>query len=73
MKILRSHDLHPDGVKIVVEWDSMHVNTSIFVPCINTEEAKKQVKSVFVQKKWQFLAKITVEKGRVGLRVWSTL
>lgn len=73
MKVLRNYDLSPDGVKIAVDWDTMYVNTSIFVPCINTEEAKKQVKNVFVQRKWQFLTKIWVENGCLGLRVWRTL
>jgi hypothetical protein len=73
MKVLRNYDLSPDGVKIAVDWDTMHVNTSIFILCINTEEAKKQVKNVFVQRKWQFLTKIWVENGCLGLRVWRTL
>lgn len=73
LEILRTYDLSPDGVKIVVDWDSMHVNTSIFILCINTEKAKKQVKNVFVQRKWQFLTKIWVENGCLGLRVWRTL
>tara|TARA_R110000822_G_scaffold95921_2_gene218829 strand:+ start:1590 stop:1745 length:156 start_codon:yes stop_codon:yes gene_type:complete len=51
----------------------MQVGTSIFIPCINTELAKKQVKQVFLSKEWQFLAKVRVETGYLGLRVWRTV
>ena len=62
MTVLRSHDLAPDGVRIVVDWDAMHVGTSIFIPCINTEEAKKQVKNVLIERSWEFLSKVRIEK-----------
>jgi hypothetical protein len=73
LEILRTYDLAPDGVKIVVEWGAMDVSTSIFIPCINTEEAKKQVKNVFIERNWGFLSKICIENGCLGLRVWRTL
>jgi adenosine deaminase len=73
IEVLRTYDLHPDGVKISVSWDDMLVSTSIFVPCINTEEAKKQVKQVFLDKKWSFLTRISIENGFLGLRVWRTM
>ena len=73
MTVLRNYDLSPDGVRIVVEWSDMQVGTSIFIPCIDTEKARKQVKSIFSGKKWQFLAKVRVETGYLGLRVWRTI
>jgi len=73
MTVLRNYDLSPDGVRIVVEWGAMQVGTSIFVPCIDTEKAKKQIKYVFTQKKWQFLAEVRIETGCLGLRIWRTV
>ena len=73
MKVLRSFDLSPDGVKIVVEWGEMHVGTSIFVPCIDTEEAKKQLKHIFKQKNWQYFVQVSIENKRFGVRIWRTL
>lgn len=73
MTVLRKHDLSPDGIRVTVEWSAMQVGTSIFIPCINTELAKKQVKQVFLSKEWQFLAKVRVETGYLGLRVWRTV
>ena len=73
MTVLRSHDLAPDGVRIVVDWDAMHVGTSIFVPCIDTEKAKKQIKSVFMTHHWEFLSRVRVENRYLGLRVWRTM
>tara|TARA_R100001369_G_C3325037_1_gene169544 strand:- start:223 stop:378 length:156 start_codon:yes stop_codon:yes gene_type:complete len=48
----------------------MQVGTSIFIPCIDTEKAKKQVKQVFLEREWQFLAKVRVEMRHLGVRVW---
>lgn len=73
MTVLRSHDLAPDGVRIVVDWDAMHVGTSIFIPCINTEKAKKQVKNVLIERSWEFLSKVRIENNYLGLRVWRTM
>jgi hypothetical protein len=51
----------------------MHVGTSIFIPCINTEEAKKQVKNVLIERSWEFLSKVRIENNYLGLRVWRTM
>ena len=32
MMTLKTHDLNPDGVRIVVDWGAMVVGSSIFVP-----------------------------------------
>ena len=72
-QILRAYDLHPDGVKITVEWDDMVVGASVFIPCINTTKAKQQLRLVFNAKKWELKAGIRVESGLLGVRVWRIL
>jgi len=56
-----------------VAWNDMRVGNSIFVPCINTEKCKEQLKSIAKLKKWSFLIKIRVEDGKLGLRLWRTV
>jgi len=71
--IPRTDDLHPDGIRVTVDWDKMVVGASIFVPCINTEEAKKQVAKIAKTKGWETKVFIRIEDGRFGVRIWRTL
>ena len=41
--ILRTYDLNPDGIRIVVRWNKFVVGTSIFIPCIDTVKAVQQI------------------------------
>jgi|TARA_R110000751_G_scaffold141787_5_gene245268 hypothetical protein len=70
--ILRTYDLNPDGVRVVVSWEKMVVNASIFIPCVNTEEALSQVQQITAGKGWGVEAKILIEDEKLGLRVWRT-
>jgi len=72
-KVLKTDDLNPDGVKICVDWELMGVNKSVFIPCINTEEATRQVKEVFTRRKWQSEVRVLIEDDKLGIRVWRTL
>jgi len=38
MRLSRS-DISPDGVRIVIDWDTFVVGTSIFIPCVNAKQA----------------------------------
>ena len=46
MAILKKHDLNPDGVRIVVNWDDMVVGSSVFILSINVQEALSQIRDV---------------------------
>lgn len=65
-------DIDPDGVRIRVNWDNMQVTGSVFIPCIDTEETKKQLKAVADMKLWTFDTQICVENKKLGVRVWRT-
>ena len=41
--MLKLHDLNPDGVRIIVDWDSIKTGMSVFILCVNTEKAVKQL------------------------------
>ncbi len=72
-KVLKIDDLNPDGLRITVNWDEMHVDASIFLPCVNTEKAKEQLKKLAKRKSWEFDLQVCVEGGKLGLRAWRTV
>jgi|TARA_R110002153_G_scaffold52701_7_gene147555 hypothetical protein len=51
----------------------MVINSSIFVPCINTQEATRQVKKIVVDKNWGVEIKVRIEGEKLGLRVWRIM
>ena len=77
--IIRTYDLHPDGVRLIVDWESMVIGASVFVPCVNTEAASAQAKKIFDDKGWQLHTEMRIEGGthlnvmRLGLRIWRIL
>lgn len=71
--IPKTNDLHPDGIRIIIAWDSMGVGASAFVPCINTEEAKKQITKITKKKGWDMQIQTRIEDGRFGVRMWRTV
>ena len=72
MTTRRLNDLCPDGVRVVVAWDSMVVGASIFVPCINTKKAREQLKKITNSKKFSTESRVCTENGLLGIRVWRT-
>jgi len=71
--VLKTDDLNPDGVRVVVKWVDMDVGTSVFVPCINTEEAMRQAAKIVVNKGYKTEAKVVVENEILGIRIWRTM
>tara|TARA_R100001594_G_scaffold6939_2_gene19239 strand:- start:5340 stop:5567 length:228 start_codon:yes stop_codon:yes gene_type:complete len=71
--VLKIDDLNPDGVRIVVKWDDMKVGASVFVPCINTEEAMRQAAKILVNKGYKTEARVTIENEILGIRIWRTV
>ena len=70
MAILKKYDLNPDGVRIIVNWDSMVAGSSVFILSVNTQEALSQIKSVMNDKGWEYQMQIRVEDEKLGVRVW---
>ena len=71
--VLRTDDLNPDGVRIIVAWDELVVGASVFIPCINTEEAMKQAAKIVVEKDFKTEARVVVEDEILGIRIWRTV
>ena len=70
MAILKKHDLNPDGVRIIVNWDDMVIGSSVFILSVNTQEALSQIKKVMNDKGWEYQMQIRVEDEKLGVRVW---
>jgi len=70
MAILKKHNLNPDGVRIIVNWDDMVIGSSVFILSVNTQEALSQIKKVMNDKGWEYQMQIRVEDEKLGVRVW---
>jgi phosphoribosylamine-glycine ligase len=68
--VLKTDDLNPDGVRIVVAWDELVVGASVFIPCINTEEAMRQAAKIVVGKDFKTEARVVIEDEILGIRIW---
>jgi|TARA_R110002096_G_scaffold45936_2_gene122809 hypothetical protein len=70
MAILKKHNLNPDGVRIIVNWNDMVIGSSVFILSVNTQEALSQIKKVMNDKGWEYQMQIRVEDEKLGVRVW---
>ena len=71
--ILKSDDLNPDGVRIVVNWDNMVTSSSVFILCVDVQEAVRQIKNIAKTKSWDVKAYVRVENNKLGVRIWRIL
>jgi hypothetical protein len=46
------------------------VGASFFIPCLDTDDALKQVKKTTNRLRYKITARVVIEKGIYGLRVW---
>lgn len=65
--------INPDGVPIEVDWDKFTVSASVFVPCINTLRASRQVKKITSGMGMQVQIVPRAENKKWGIRIWRTL
>ena len=68
--VLKKDDLAPDGIHIKVNWKHMLVSYSVFILCINTQAAIKQVKDIAKRKGWGVETSVVIEDEKLGIRVW---
>jgi len=63
----------PDGVLMEVRWDRLSRGTSVFIPCLDIKEAKRQVYAYMKTQGWTCRILPWVDKGKMGIRVWRTV
>ena len=71
--VIKYDDLNPDGVRVVVNWKAMVIGASVFVPCINTVLATKELKRIVGSKGWESETQVRIEDNKLGVRLWRTL
>lgn len=67
---MKTDDLNPDKVKVIVDWDKMVVGASVFVPCVDTDKAKQQIKKIAEVKEWAVEVRVRIENDMFGVRIW---
>ena len=72
-EVVRTFDLCPDGVRIVVPWDAIAVGASVFVPCISTYKAIDEFEVIASSRGWYIDARICINKGKHGVRIWRVM
>jgi hypothetical protein len=70
---LKIDELCPDGARIEVNWRRFVVGSSIFIPCVDVDTARKQVQKVATRKCMKVKSVVRVENGMYGVRFWRVL
>lgn len=71
--MLNKKKLNPDGVDIKISWASLNVTDSVFIPCINTNRARRQVLNIVKELDMRVKIVVCSSNGYLGIRVWRTL
>ena len=46
------------------------ISYSVFILCINTRAAVRQVKAIAKLKGWELETRVVIEEGKLGVRAW---
>jgi hypothetical protein len=58
------------GLSFRINWRNFIIGSSFFIPCLDAEEARQQVKRVTKRLGYKVKTQVSIEKGIHGLRVW---
>lgn len=58
------------GINFEIDWSKFKPGRSFFIPCLDLEAAKKQVKAVAKRLQYSVEMRGVIEDGVKGLRVW---
>jgi hypothetical protein len=59
-----------EKVSYRVNWKKLKKGYSFFVPCLDPENAKKEILCTTQRLRYNILTKVVIEDGIRGLRVW---
>jgi hypothetical protein len=51
----------------------MVTSSSVFVPCVDAQEAIRQIKNIVKTKGWGIETHVRVENNKLGVRIWRIL
>lgn len=58
------------GINFEIDWSKFKPGRSFFIPCLDLETTKKQVKAVAKRLQYSVEMRGVIEDGVKGLRVW---
>lgn len=59
-----------EQISYEVNWRNFKKGFSFFIPCLDPPRAKKQIRQTLRRLKFRSVAKVVIEDGVQGLRVW---
>ena len=59
-----------EKVSYQVDWAKFKRGTSIFLPCLNPVQAKKDILKDMKRLKFKVVQKVVIQEGIKGVRVW---
>lgn len=60
----------PDGKYIYVNWEALTVGASVFIPAVNMNELKKQIRAIALARNIKIRGVERIESGKLGMRFW---
>lgn len=59
-----------EGVNYQIDWHKFRYGASFFIPCLNTNGTKRQLRRMFRRMGVKALLKVQIEDGIQGVRIW---
>jgi hypothetical protein len=63
-------EMYTNGLDYQIKWPEFKPGTSIFIPVVDTKSAVAAIKRESERLEFEFVHKVVVEDGIMGIRVW---
>ncbi len=70
---LKTDNLNPDGLEFVIDWNSLSVGASVFIPAINTTHLIKEMHQIAKDKNIKLEERVLIDGGKWGVRFWRIM
>lgn len=62
--------VYPDGIPMKIHWEALTVGASVFVPAVNTDELKRQLRRIATLQGIKIKCVDRIESHKLGVRFW---
>jgi len=69
----KRNKINPDGVAFEVDLERFTVGTSMFIPCIDTKKAVRQIRKIAKLNPEQIEHRGVIEEEKYGGRIWRVV
>lgn len=69
----KRNKINPDGVAFEVDLERFTVGTSMFIPCIDTKKAVRQLRKIAKLNPEQIEYRVVIEADKYGVRIWRVV